>query len=92
MRAVKETVVSLFDPHSFAIVSAGIFAGAVVSGLVGFAFSAVAGAILVNDAKTFLTGALPEVWLYALGALFILVTLFLPRGLVGLMPAAAEAK
>ena len=29
------------------------------------------------------TGALPEVWLYALGALFVLVTLFLPRGLVG---------
>jgi len=48
MRIVKETVVSLFDPHSFAIVSAGIFAGAVVSGLVGFAFSAVAGAILLH--------------------------------------------
>ena len=29
------------------------------------------------------TGALPEVWLYALGALFVLVTLFLPRGLIG---------
>ncbi|HTB40799.1 MAG TPA: urea ABC transporter permease subunit UrtC, partial [Reyranella sp.] len=34
--------------------------------------------------KTYLTGALPEVWLFALGALFILVTLFLPRGVVGL--------
>jgi ABC-type branched-subunit amino acid transport system permease subunit len=31
-----------------------------------------------------LTGALPEVWLFALGALFILVTLFLPKGVVGL--------
>jgi urea transport system permease protein len=58
----------------------------------GTLYGAVAGAILVNYAKTFLTGALPEVWLYALGALFILVTLFLPRGLVGLMPATAEAK
>jgi urea transport system permease protein len=44
------------------------------------------GAILVNYAKTFLTGALPEAWLYALGTLFILVTLFLPRGLFGLLP------
>jgi len=35
-------------------------------------------------AKTYLTGALPEVWLFALGALFILVTLFLPKGVVGL--------
>ena len=38
----------LFDPLSFLIMSAGIFAGAVVSGLVGFAFSAVAGAILLH--------------------------------------------
>ena len=32
-----------------------------------------------------LTGALPEVWLFALGALFIAVTLFLPNGVVGLV-------
>ena len=39
---------SLFDPASFLIISIGIFAGAVVSGLLGFAFSAVAGAILLH--------------------------------------------
>ena len=39
---------SLFDPLSYLIVSAGIFAGAVVSGLMGFAFSAVAGAVLLH--------------------------------------------
>ncbi|MBS0220670.1 MAG: urea ABC transporter permease subunit UrtC [Proteobacteria bacterium] len=44
----------------------------------------VIGAVLVNWAKTYLTGALPEVWLFALGGLFIAVTLFLPRGVVGL--------
>src|SRR5262252_6279200 len=38
----------LFDPMSYAVVSAGIFAGALVSGLMGFAFSAVAGAILLH--------------------------------------------
>jgi urea transport system permease protein len=32
------------------------------------------------------------VWLYALGALFVLVTLFLPRGLTGLLPIAVKAK
>jgi len=53
----------------------------------GTLIGAAAGAVLVNYAKTFLTGALPEVWLYALGALFVLVTLFLPRGLFGLLPA-----
>ena len=44
----------------------------------------VIGAFLVNWGKTYLTGALPEIWLFALGALFIAVTLFLPRGVVGL--------
>jgi urea transport system permease protein len=43
----------------------------------------VIGAFVVNGAKTWLTGALPEVWLFALGALFIAVTLFLPRGVIG---------
>lgn len=45
---------------------------------------AVLGAVLVNLGKTVFTGLLPELWLYALGALFILTTLFLPRGLMGL--------
>jgi urea transport system permease protein len=49
----------------------------------GTLVGAILGAVLVNLGKTVLTGALPELWLYALGALFILVTLFLPRGIVG---------
>ena len=44
----------------------------------------VIGAFIVNFGKTWLTGALPEVWLFALGAMFIAVTLFLPKGVVGL--------
>ncbi len=44
----------------------------------------IAGAFLVNGAKSWLTVAAPEFWLYFLGALFIAVTLFLPDGVVGL--------
>jgi urea transport system permease protein len=45
---------------------------------------AVIGAVLVNYAKTFFTsGFLAPYWLYMLGGLFILVTLLLPRGIVG---------
>ena len=58
----------------------------------GTLYGAIAGAVLVNYAKTYFTGALPEVWLYALGALFILVTIFLPRGIVGLLPSARARK
>jgi urea transport system permease protein len=47
----------------------------------------VVGAVLVNFAKSYLTGAIPEVWLFALGGLFIAVTLFLPRGIVGSIAA-----
>ncbi len=42
------------------------------------------GAWLINGAKSFLTAAFPSAWLYVLGGLFVVVTLFLPRGLVGL--------
>ena len=43
------------------------------------------GAGLVNGMKSWFTVAFPEYWLFALGALFIVVTLFLPRGVVGLL-------
>ncbi|RVU21558.1 urea ABC transporter permease subunit UrtC [Methylobacterium oryzihabitans] len=49
----------------------------------GTLVGAALGAVLVNYAKTMLTGVLPDAWLFALGALFVLVTLFLPRGIVG---------
>ena len=43
------------------------------------------GAFIVNGAKSWLTVAYPDFWLYFLGALFIGVTLFLPDGVVGLV-------
>ena len=50
----------------------------------GTLVGAALGALVVNFAKTYFTGAFPEYWLFALGALFVLVTLFLPNGLLGL--------
>ncbi|CAO3422449.1 urea ABC transporter permease subunit UrtC [Azospirillum argentinense] len=44
----------------------------------------VLGAVLVNFGKSYFTAALPELWLFALGGLFVLVTLFLPKGILGL--------
>ncbi len=50
----------------------------------GTLIGAVLGAIVVNYAKTvFTSGVLAPYWLFMLGALFILVTLLLPRGIVG---------
>jgi urea transport system permease protein len=42
------------------------------------------GAFAVNGGKSWLTVAAPEYWLYVLGALFIVVTLFMPGGLIRL--------
>ncbi len=46
------------------------------------------GAGVVNGAKSFFTQAFPEYWLFFLGLLFILVTLFLPKGIVGAVSLA----
>jgi urea transport system permease protein len=51
----------------------------------GTLYGAIIGAFLVNFANTYFTSAFPEIWLYALGGLFVLITLFLPKGLVGLI-------
>ena len=52
---------------------------------------AILGAVLVNLGKTYFTSALPSLWLYALGAIFIFVTLLLPRGIVGLFARRERA-
>ena len=53
-------------------------------------FGAVAGALMVNYGKSYFTAAMPEAWLFALGAIFVLVTLFLPKGVVGLFQRKAK--
>jgi urea transport system permease protein len=52
---------------------------------------AVYGTLVVFSAKTFFSENFPEIWLYLLGALFILVVLFLPVGLAGLAERLASA-
>ncbi|MCT7645550.1 urea ABC transporter permease subunit UrtC [Aliarcobacter butzleri] len=50
----------------------------------GTLYGAIIGAIVVSLASSYFTSVLPEVWLYALGALFVIVTLYLPKGVVGI--------
>jgi urea transport system permease protein len=46
---------------------------------------AVAGTLLVNWAKTIFSEAFPELWLFAMGGLFIAVVVAFPRGIAGLV-------
>jgi urea transport system permease protein len=77
--------VGIINPSEFSPINSIEVVIWVAVGGRGVLYGAVAGAILVNYAKTVFTGALPEFWLYALGALFVLVTLFLPQGVTGLL-------
>ena len=58
----------------------------------GTLYGAVVGALLVNYTKTRFTAIIPEGWLFGLGALFVWVTLFLPKGLAGLLDRWQQKK
>ena len=79
--------VGIINPGEFApALSIEIVIWVAVGGR-GTLYGAVLGAFIVNYAKTFFTGAMPDFWLFFLGGLFIAVTLFLPKGVIGAIPA-----
>ena len=49
----------------------------------GTLIGSVIGAFIVNIMKTVISESFPEIWSYFIGAIFVLVVLFLPRGLTG---------
>jgi len=79
--------VGIINPGEFAPANSIEIVVWVAVGGRGSLYGAVLGALLVNYGKTYFTGALPEAWLYVLGALFIAVTIFLPKGIVGTIPS-----
>jgi urea transport system permease protein len=57
----------------------------VATGGRGTLIGPIVGAGAVNGLKTWFTSVLPQYWLFVLGAIFVLVTLFLPQGIAGLV-------
>ncbi|VTU41198.1 Xylose transport system permease protein XylH [Variovorax sp. PBS-H4] len=53
---------------------------------------AVVGALLVGFLKSYLSEAFPEIWLYFLGALFIVVVAFMPLGMAGVVQRLAAGR
>jgi urea transport system permease protein len=90
--------VGIINPSEFSPINSIEVVIWVAIGGRGTLYGAIAGAVLVNYAKTAFSTALPSAWLYFLGLLFVLTTLFLPQGFIGLgrrfggKPAAAGAK
>lgn len=77
--------VGIINPSEFAPANSIEIVIWVAVGGRGTLHGAILGAFLVNYAKTWLTAAMPELWLFALGGLFVAVTLLMPKGLVGLL-------
>ena len=77
--------VGIINPSEFSPIASIEAVVWVAVGGRGTLYGAALGAGAVNFAKTWLTGAYPEIWPYALGILFVAVTLFLPKGIVGLV-------
>lgn len=56
----------------------------------GTLLGAIIGAVLTNGAKSFFSESFPDIWLYFLGSLFIIVVLFLPQGIIGILKQLQE--
>ncbi|KAA8430155.1 urea ABC transporter permease subunit UrtC, partial [Acetobacter sp. DmW_125123] len=82
--ALYVTQVGIINPGEFAPANSIESVIWVAVGGRGTLSGSVLGAVLVSCGKTLFTAWLPEFWLYGLGLLFLVTTLFLPQGLMGL--------
>lgn len=84
--------VGIINPSEFApLMSIEIIVWVALGGRATL-YGAIIGAFAVNYAKTWLTAALPDAWLFFLGALFVLVTIFLKDGIAGLVARKRAAQ
>ncbi len=75
--------VGIINPSEFAPANSIEVVIWVAVGGRGTLVGAALGAFAVNIGKSWFTGALPELWLFALGGLFVFVTLLMPKGILG---------
>ncbi|MEM7524754.1 MAG: urea ABC transporter permease subunit UrtC, partial [Pseudomonadota bacterium] len=84
--------VGIINPSEFSPINSIEIVVWVALGGRGFLYGAIVGAIGVNYAKTYFTLAFPEIWLFFLGGLFVVATIFLPKGIVGVFEGGLLAK
>lgn len=84
--------VGIINPNEFSPINSIEIVVWVAVGGRATLYGAVVGALLINYAKTYFTAELPEIWLFALGGIFVLVTLLLPQGVTGLVSKLQQRK
>lgn len=84
--------VGIINPGEFSPLNSIELVICVALGGRGYLYGAIVGAIVLNLVKTIFTAVWPEGWLFVLGALFVVVTVFLPYGLCGLFRSLLAGK
>jgi urea transport system permease protein len=88
--ALAAPIIGIVAPNQFTVLPSVLMITWVAIGGRGTLVGAVLGALLVNWAKTTVSEANPDGWLYFQGLLFVIVVAWVPGGLVGLVRAARE--
>ena len=84
--------VGIINPGEFSPINSIEIVIWVAVGGRGYLHGAILGAIAVNLAKSYFTVSFPEIWLFFLGGLFVATTLFLPRGVTGLLSRGSSKR
>jgi urea transport system permease protein len=84
--------VGIINPSEFSPANSILIVIWVAIGGRGTLVGAALGALIVAAAESWLTAAMPEAWIFVLGAMFILVTILLPRGVLGLLERLAPGR
>ncbi len=84
--------VGIINPGEFSPANSIVIVIWVALGGRGTLVGAALGALIVAAVESWLTAAMPNAWTFALGAMFILVTLFLPKGVLGLIEGLRKPK
>lgn len=81
--AIYVPLVGAANPSEFSpINSIGIVIWVALGGR-GTLYGAIIGALVIGYAKSYFTSSFPDLWLYILGGLFVLTTMYLPEGIAG---------
>ncbi len=84
--------VGIINPGEFSPVNSIEIVVWVAIGGRGTLYGAVVGAVIVNYAKTNFTGSYPDLWPFLLGGMFVISTMYLPKGVVGVINQFRERR
>ncbi len=84
--------VGIINPGEFSPANSIVIVIWVALGGRGTLVGAALGALIVAGVESWLTSAMPEAWIFVLGAMFVFVTIFMPKGVLGVIEGLASRR